>query len=262
MKMSVSNIAWDKSNDEFMLHYLADNNIQGLEVAPTRLIESYPYDNLDIAIQTKDYIKKKFNLSISSIQSIWYGRKENIFRDENEYNILLNYTKKAIKFAEAVECPNIVFGCPRNRNIEDYNKLGIASRFFKEIGDYAKDRNTIIALEPNPVIYNTNFINTTLEAFEFVKMVNSDGVMVNVDLGTILYNNENLSDIFAEIEFINHIHISEPNLLQIEKRDIHMELSKILKKTDYNKYISLEMKNYNDIKILTNSIKYVNEVIV
>ena len=41
--------------------------------------------------------------------------------------------------------------------------------FFNILGDYAKLKNTVIALEANPDIYGTNFINTTKEAFSFVK---------------------------------------------------------------------------------------------
>lgn len=260
MKMSVSNIAWDKSNDEFMYKYLADNRFDGLEIAPTRLIEDSPYDNIDDTILITDNLKNKFGLDISSMQSIWFGRSEKIFEDINERKDMINYTKKAINYAEAIRCPNLVFGCPRNRNIDDINKLDIAINFFSEIGDYAYKHNTKIALEPNPVIYNTNFLNTTEEAFNFVKKVNSKGLLVNLDLGTIIWNKEDLNKIFQNIYLINHIHISEPNLLKIEKRNIHKKLKSLIIETNYDKYISIEMKNYGNINLLIDTINYVIEV--
>lgn len=260
MKVSISNIAWDKSKDEVMYDYLVHNSIDGLEIAPTRFIENNPYDNIEIAIQITESLKNKYNLSISSMQSIWFGRNENIFRDPNEFKELLNYTKKAVNFAAAINCPNLVFGCPKNRYLDDVSKYDIAIDFFREIGEYAYERNTTIALEPNPIIYNTNFINTTNEAFDFIKKVQSKGLLVNLDLGTIIWNNENLLEIFNNICYVNHIHISEPNLLKIEKRDLHNTIRKLLIDKKYDKYISIEMKNYDDIKVIEETIQYINEV--
>ena len=260
MKLSISNIAWSKDYDIMMYELLNGKNISGIEIAPTRIFEQVPYEKIDEAKNFAISIEDKYNLIISSMQSIWYGRSEKIFNSERERKILSGYTKKAIDFANAINCKNIVFGCPKNRNINNNEDIQIAREFFYELGEYAKEKNTILSLEPNPVLYNTNFINYTSEAFDFVRLVNSDGFKVNVDLGTIIYNKEDLNCISENIDLINHIHISEPNLVFIQERKLHNQLAKILKDNNYNKFVSIEMGNCNDIEIVKDTIEYVEGV--
>lgn len=257
MKLSISNIAWDKTRDEEMYQYLLDIGYEGVEIAPTRLVSNNPYDNIDESVEMVKYIKERYMLNISSMQSIWFGMLESIFGTKEDREKLIAYTEKAVRYAEAIGCRNLVFGSPKNRNMDDKSKDRTGFEFFSIIGDIAKKHNVIIALEPNPVIYNTNYINTTNEAIKLVKEINSDGLKVNLDMGTVIYNNENLDDIIKDIDVIHHIHISEPYLAQIEKRGIHKQLKEILTNNEYDRYVSIEMKNLGNIKIVKETVDYV-----
>lgn len=262
MKLSISNIAWDKTNDEEMYEYLSSSKFDGLEIAPTRIIEENPYFNIDKIKQFAQMLNKQYNLKISSMQSIWYGKKENIFKNEKEREELINYTKKAIDFASAINCKNLVFGCPKNRIIGDVQKdYNVALDFFNKIGNYANSKGVIFAIEPNPVIYNTNFITTTPEAIELVKKLNNPGIKINLDIGTMIENNEDINILKDNISLINHIHISEPNLEFIKKRKLHNDLIELLKENDYKGYISIEMKNQNNIEQVKNIIDYVITIV-
>lgn len=256
MKISVSNIGWDKQYDEEMYKYIAISKLNGIEIAPTRIIEDRPYEKNEQAIKFADNIKKKYNLEISSMQSIWYGKQGNIFDEENA-KMFIEYTKKAIDFASDIKCGNLVFGCPKNRNVPDGKNTNDILYFFKELGNYAEKNKTIIAIEPNPAIYGTNFLNTTKEAIEFVKKVDSKGIKINVDFGTIVENKETLEIIQNNIDMINHIHISEPNLEVVKKRSEHKELANILRNFEYQNYISIEMKNTGNLNDIKTIIEYV-----
>ena len=59
---------------------------------------------------------------------------------------------------------------------------------------------------------------------------------------------------------INHVHISEPNLKVIEKRNLHREVIEILSKEGYNRYISIEMQKLDDLTLLYDIMSYVKEV--
>ncbi len=259
MKLSVSNIAWNQEQDEEILSFMFENKIDGLEIAPTRIIPKNPYDNIKKAIQIVYDIKKKYNLKISSMQSILYGINENIFNSKIDREVVTNYIKKSVDFASAINCNNIVFGCPKNRNLNDSSDLDIAIDFFKNISEYAEANNTCIAIEPNPSIYGTNFLNFTYEAIEFCKKINNKALKINLDFGTIIHNNENINIIYENIDLINHIHISEPYLNKIEKRKIHLDIIKNIKNI-YRNYISIEMKNTNNINDIKNAILYLKEV--
>jgi sugar phosphate isomerase/epimerase len=86
------------------------------------------------------------------------------------------------------------------------------------------EKGTVIGMEANPPIYNTNYINDTLSALELIKEVNSEGFKLNLDIGTMIENKEPVDELVGNVNMINHVHISEPNLKPIEKMTLHREL--------------------------------------
>lgn len=261
MKLSISNIAWSAEHDTEMYQYLHEVGFQGLEIAPTRIFPENPYDKLSEAKDWAYQLKEEYSLEIPSMQSIWYGHQEKIFGSKDERKVLIDYTKKAVDFAEVIGCKNLVFGNPRNRDTDDIlGNYSIAIDFFREIGDYAVEHSTTIAIEANPPIYNTRFINRTEQAVELAYKCESAGIKVNVDLGTIINNEEDINYLKQIPEFINHVHISEPGLLPIEKRELHDELFSILIRAGYDKYVSIEMGNKVDLEGVKNIVNYVNHM--
>lgn len=260
MNLSISNIAWANEDDNQIYAFLKEQGFSGIEIAPTRIFQEAPYNDLEKARNFAITIKQNYGLIISSMQSIWYGKSEKIFSSKEERQVLVDYTKKATDFANIIDCRNLVFGCPKNRVSENENDMNIAISFFRELGEYAKLKNTVLSIEPNPTIYNTNFINYTSQAFEIVKAVKSDGFKVNIDLGTIIYNKEDLKIIEDNIELVNHVHISEPNLALIEKREFHCELANILRQANYEKFVSIEMGKCENLDEVKETIKYIKEV--
>lgn len=260
MKLAVSNIAWTKEYDEQMYGFLKEEHIDGLEIAPTRIFPEAPYEQLADAEGYAGQLYEKFGLVIPSMQSIWFGRNENIFSSLEERQILLAYTKRAIDFAQAVGCGNLVFGCPRNRAYAQGCDTAVAVSFFEELGEYALSKNTVLAMEANPPIYNTNYCNTTTEALELVKTVGSKGFLINLDLGTMIQNGEDMHVVDAARDYLNHIHISEPGLALPKKRKLHTELARYLKETAYDKYVSLETKTQDDIACVKETMHYLQDV--
>lgn len=259
-KMSISNIAWYKSLDEQVYKLMKENGFSGLEIAPTRIFQEMPYDRLTEAAIWANELKRKYGFIISSMQSIWFGRQEKIFGTEEERNVLVNYTKKAINFAVAINCKNLVFGCPRNRSVPDGGDKAIGIRFFKEVGDYAYSKGTVIGIEANPQIYNTNYINETFKAFELIEQVNSRGFLLNLDLGTMLQNEEPIDELKGKVKYINHVHISEPGLRSIKKRTQHKQLKELLDTEGYQGFVSIEMGENRDISVIENKLEYVRGV--
>ena len=259
MKVTISNIAWQPENDAEMYAFLKEKKCSGIEIAPTRIFPENPYSDLNRVANFREELQSDYGLQVVSMQSICFGRNEAIFSSEDERNSLLEYIKQSIDFASVLGCNNLVFGSPKNRNINP-NQGEIALAYFSEIGKYAAEKNTIFAFEPNPVIYGTNFINTTNQAVDFVKECNVDGLKVNFDLGTVIYNEENLSVLEDNLKWINHIHISEPYLEEIQKRSLHQELASILRKGKYANYISIEMKGGSELEKIKDIIQYTQDV--
>jgi sugar phosphate isomerase/epimerase len=260
MKLSISNIAWTAEQDEAVYSYMKQYGFTGLEIAPTRIFPSRPYEHLQEAKKWASDLKKQYGLEISSMQSIWYGRQENIFGSKEERQALWDYTTKAIDFAEAIGCGNLVFGCPKNRNLSEGANPGIAINFFRELGDYAFAHHTVIGMEANPPIYQTNYINTTEAALALIEQVDTIGFRLNLDLGTMIYNQESVSLLKGHVKRINHVHISEPGLKLIEERPVHQALKNILRSENYQGYLSVEMGRREQLQELEHAMKYVREV--
>lgn len=260
MRLAISNIAWESESDEKIYKCMKTFGFIGLEIAPTRIFSVNPYDCLEEAKRWKKGILEQYGFCVPSMQSIWFGRQEKIFGNQEERSALTEYTKKAIDFAAIIDCGNLVFGCPKNRNVPAGRNSDDAILFFKELADYAQIKGTVIGMEANPPIYNTNYINDTQSALELIDKVGSDGFKLNLDVGTMIQNNETVEGLKGRISMINHVHISEPNLRPIEKREIHQKLADLLRQEKYQGFVSIEMGKVEDTVIIEEAMKYVQEV--
>lgn len=260
MKLSISNIGWDTAHDNEIYGLMQKYQFSGLEIAPTRIFEQQPYSCLEDAKEWSKSILQRYGLAVSSMQSIWYGRQESIFGTEQEVSELVDYTKKAIDFAKAIKCGNLVFGCPRNRNVPEGVDSQVAISFFKEIGGYAAKQGTVIGMEANPPIYNTNYVNDTVSALELIEQVDSQGFKLNLDVGTMICNDEDVKCLKGRVDVINHVHISEPGLKPIENRQLHKELRKVLSEENYSGYVSIEMGKGCSVEEIEEKMIYLRDV--
>ena len=262
MKLAISNIAWQTQNDQTVYHWMRQNGYTGLEIAPTRVFPEAPYDKLKQAQQWSKKLWDSYGFVIPSMQSIWYGRQEKLFGSPEERVVLLEYTKKAIQFASIIGCRNLVFGCPRNRQRPVGASEEIVLSFFHSLGEYALQYGTIIGLEANPPMYQTNYINDTASALELIKKVDSKGFLLNLDVGTMIASAESISLLEGQVSFINHVHISEPGLKPIMLRKLHLQLAEFLRQGGYRGYVSIEMGRVDDISIVNKTIQKVKKIFV
>ena len=260
MKLSISNIGWTSSDDEEMYEYISKLGFAGIEIAPTRIFPKNPYSNLKIARDWANTLQKRYHLVIPSIQSIWYGRTEKIFDSESGRKALSDYTKHAIDFAEAIGCHNLVFGCPKNRVLTDKSDWLIGVEFFRNLAVYAAEHNTVIGMEANPDIYGTNYINTNYEALDLIAEVDMPCFKLNLDLGSMIQNQESPAILRGQVKNISHVHVSEPFLNPIEERELHKKVVDILSEENYQGYVSIEMGKSEDLSVLRKVMDYVKEV--
>ena len=248
MKLSISNIAWKKEENTKISSLLKDFNIKYIDIAPLLVVDT-------LEKYTQKEIKNCFdcfyrnNIKALGMQSIFYEIKDiKIFLNNNSV-LFLNYFKKVVKFAKLMKIQRIVFGCPSQRHIFPETKNRDVFLFFKEITKICKKNKIYLCLEPNAKEYGSNFINTTRDAFEYVKRLDSKYAKINLDTSSAILNNNNPSLMFHTFKsHIGHIHLSKPMLKPIDSKFMdHKDFSGILKKEKYNLGISIEMltEKYN-----------------
>lgn len=257
MKLAISNIAWDLPNDKKAYKLMKKLGFTGLEIAPTRIISDAPYNHISEIKEWYKNVHNEYGFIVPSMQSIWFGREERIFGSTEEREKLIKYTKKAIAFAEAINCKNLVFGCPKNRSVSGDVDIELAISFFRELGDYAYKNNTAIGMEPITRMYNTNYINTIQDAIDLINKVNSKGFLLNLDLGNMIENEETFEVLRKADKLINHVHISEPALGLIKERHMHTQFRNFLESICYEKYVSIEMKKDVGLKGVEDTMEYV-----
>ena len=194
------------------------------------------------------------------MQSIWYGQTGNILLTRRERRATcLDYTAEAFQFAHSLNCPSLVFGCPKNRMRALGDSDAAAEAFFMQAGNLAARYGVRLAIEADPPTYNLTHLNGTAEAFSLVKRLDNPGLAVNLDLSTMLAQGEKLQNFVDDLKYVSHVHISEPGLAPIQKRPEHKELALLLGAVGYRGFVSVEMAR-TDLDTVKRTLDYVAEV--
>lgn len=238
MDLCISSLAWNLENRYKIYSFLNERKIKYIEIVPNKISKFGLFDNY------KNYIKLKnewenFNIKAVSMQSLHFGLNDcSLFNSDEERNNLFKYTIKAMEVANILGIEHLVFGSPKLRIIRDnmpYNDaINIAKDFFYKISEEASKYNIVVGIEPNSKKYNTNFLTNTTDTYNFVKEINLSNIAINLDLSTIILENENLEDSIDIVNSLNkpfHSHISIPFL-----------------KNNYDDYIDLLDKYINKLK--------------
>lgn len=265
MKLAISNIAWTIENDTKVFDWMKTYGFKGLEIAPTRTFKK-GYDADESEKETFQHILESYGVELCSMQSLLFGYRDPIFSNGDLREMVSRELVKGMDFAHSFGINSLVFGSPSIRNVNNDIEKQTAVDFFGRMANEAGKRGLSFNLEPNPVIYNTNFINRTKEALDFVKAINLPGLGINLDMGTVIYNEEQLEDIITEenIPWIRHVHISEPNLVPInpDYQDLHHQLFRLLAKFGYERYVSIEMKLNQDVRDIESILRYIRDVAI
>lgn len=263
MRISISNIAWDKKDDEKVYRILQENNIRGLDIAPARIFEN-PFDISLYEGQVFINTLKTFNLTPVGMQSLLFGTNGLVlFEDEYIRRQTIEHLKRMMDYAQKIGVTRLVFGSPKNRLVRGLSEKEIDElcyQVFNELGDYAVAKGLFFCIEPNPINYGADFVTNTMDGIQLVKKINNPGFRLHLDLGTMMMNNENIEEVVeAGIDVTEHVHLSHPNLEQvIGYEEIHKRLYQALEDNNYKGTIAIEMKNSGE----ANNIKKVEETII
>ena len=265
MRVSISNIAWDKSDDENISFILKKHNIDAIDIAPGKYFADFSTTtNNDISIVRNWWAER--GIEIIGMQSLLYGTKGlNIFDTPIVQQHMLNHLSDVCRIGNVLNAQRLVFGSPRNRDrsgLADGKAFDIAINFFKRLASIAQQHCVLICLEPNPECYGANFMTTTEETAEIVCGVNNPALKMQFDTGAIFMNGESPYDICSKFShLIGHVHLSDPQLVPLgSSLHKHEESAAALKKYLPEVPVTIEMltNSVEDvISTLESSIKFI-----
>jgi sugar phosphate isomerase/epimerase len=240
MNIGLSNLAFD-SIDDYVLKYLSNNNINYIELVYTK------HRSWDEPIDDLNLIKElfiKYNLSVYSIQSIFYGTNINSFTQINEIKIHLI---KIFKICKILGIKKIIFGSPVFRKSFEWEKNNIIN-IFDFIEHSLNNSDIKFLIEPNSKIYGTEYFYSPHEIFDFIKSNGYKNISSMIDThNLILEGYDPICVYLNNKENIDHIHISEKELTNIKDIEFHNKFSKILNENNYNNLIIYEILRNNNI---------------
>ena len=222
MRLSISNIAWDPSEDEAIATSLRRLGINAIDIAPSK----YFLDQAAVSSQQISAVRATWSqrgFDIVGMQSLLFGLPcLNIFGPAEHRSALLQHLTHTCRIAAGLGAQRLVFGSPKNRDssgLEPSHAAALALHFFTSLGDIALNEGVTICLEANPPSYGCNFITTTDDAIAIIKEINHPAIKLQLDTGTVLINGEDhmqlLSTLSKHPRLLGHIHISEPKLIPL-----------------------------------------------
>lgn len=248
-RICVSNIAWPKSDHLEGLRLLSELDVGSVEIAPGQVFSGWD----DLAGPAKQLRRdaESMGLSIPAMQGWLFGVEgASLFESAGSRDALATHMTKVAKLAGLLGAGACVYGAPRTRDPGDLPAAAardIAIEFFRKIGPVFAAENSAIMFEANAARYGCKFITTTAEAIEFVDAVNSPGVKLQIDLGTIVLGNEPTTVFRPAVPRAGHVHISEMDLAPIGTTGLdHPAFGRALKEAGWRGIISIEMRAVTD----------------
>ena len=259
--LAVSNIAWSYRNRLDAYAILRDHGFGGLEIAPGLLFaeEATPFAPSSAGVSARLAELEKAGLRLVSMQSLLFGVEgAEVFGPPASVDRLKAGLTQAILLAGRLGIPNLVFGSPRQRvvppgwNLDD--QIERMRAVFHPLGDLAAANGTVIAMEPNPAEYGTNFMTDIPSTLDMVKAIAHPAVTLNFDLGALHMTNalDKIDTyIAASAPHLSHVHISAPFLgpapTSVEEAAVVFES---LAGIGYAGAISIEMKAVIDDELV------------
>ena len=266
MRLSISNIAWDSPLDAHVAELLLQLGVTTIDVAPGKYFPD-PIQASEKDIETVRQWWADRGITIYGMQSLLFGTTGlNVFGNADSQNAMLKHLKAVCRIAEGLGVKRLVFGSPRNRDrtgLTDEQAQCLALEFFNRLGAIATNHGVVIAIEPNPTCYGTNWITTTEDAFKFVTMLGNPGIAMQLDTGTVLINEEASSVVHKVSGAVGHVHISEPKLVPVGDNPLmHAPLVKPIQTLGVD-VLTIEMVTQgatNTLKTIERSIKSIQTI--
>ncbi|NOT15852.1 MAG: sugar phosphate isomerase/epimerase [Methylotenera sp.] len=246
MRLAISNIAWDVSEDVEVASLLKRYGVDAIDIAPGKYFPN-PAQAADEDIAQVKLWWAAHGIEITGMQALLFGTQGlNVFGSPEVQGALLKHLAEICRIASKLNATRLVFGSPKNRDCSGLSKLqtqAMATSFFRQLGDIAQSNGVVICLEPNPTCYGANFMVTSDETANMVALANHPSIRMQLDTGAVTINEENINTVLKNYSsLIGHIHASEPNLLPLGDGGAnHKAIADVLQRKLPNHIVTIEM---------------------
>ena len=249
MRIAISNIAWDVSEDEGIAGLLTRYQVDAIDIAPGKYFPDLAHTTEAQMLKVKNWWQDR-GIEITGMQALLFGTTGlNVFGTMQSQEAMLDHLASVCRIGSVIGATKLVFGSPKNRDrtgLSDLETIAKAVPFFRRLGNIAQSHGVMICLEPNPVAYGSNFMTNSSETAQVVRAIAHPAIRMQFDTGALVMNQEDPIIVLKDCSsLIGHIHASEPNLLPIGGlgvgRTNHADMSAAIKQYLPNQLVSIEM---------------------
>lgn len=246
MRIAISNIAWETTEDQEVALLLRKYRIDAIDVVPGKYFHK-PKETLRTEVKMLSAWWAAQGIEITGMQSLLFGTiGMNLFGSAEIQASMLDHLNAVCRIASNLGATRLVFGSPKNRNrsgLSDDDAAEIAINFFHRLGEIACDHGIILCLEPNPPCYGCNFMTNSSETASIVSKVAHPAIRMQLDTGALTINGEDPQQVIREYaHLIGHIHVSEPELVTLgDGKTEHAKVASAVKMYLNDQIVSIEM---------------------
>lgn len=217
MRLAISNIAWDVSEDAAIAELLKRYSVDAIDIAPGKYFPEPARATDEEITRVKSWWAER-GIEITGMQALLFGTSGlNVFGAPEVQEAMLQHLTAVCRIGAGLGATRLVFGSPKNRDrngLSDEQVSEIAIPFFRRLGDIAQSYGVVICLEPNPPRYGANFMTTSAETAEVVRQVAHPAIRIQLDTGALTINSEDAETVLQySAQLIGHVHASEPDLV-------------------------------------------------
>jgi sugar phosphate isomerase/epimerase len=219
MRLAISNIAWERVDDQPMADLLIRQGIDAIDIAPGKYFPEPASATKEDIGEVKKWWSGR-GIEITGMQALLFGTTGlNVFGTVEAQAALLKHLDGVCRIGGYLGATRIVFGSPKNRDrsgLDDAQTMDIATAFFRKLAESASRHGVMICLEPNPPRYGANFMCNSDETAAVVNAVGHAAIRMQLDTGALTINGESPGTVLkAHSTLIGHIHASEPDLVPL-----------------------------------------------
>lgn len=246
MRIAMSTLAFGGRFDPAIASALSDEDINGVEIAPTAIWGTDRYPTLSEVDDVRQHWADH-GIRVPSIQSLLYGRDDLTLFGTDTWPELSDHLMQMADIASRFGAGIMVFGSPRSRIRGDLGTdaaIAIAAEFFSGLGSRLKGSGVIMTLEPNPTAYGADFMTTYGEVLAVVDAAESPSIRPQIDTGCLQLSGEDLATC-VDRRIPDHVHVSTPGLGLVPGGRIdHQAIAGRLRAGGYDRWITIEMLHH------------------
>lgn len=247
MRVAISNIAWDVSEDEQVFSLLRQHGVDAIDVAPGKYFPDPKGATPEGIAKARRWWAER-GIEITGMQALLFGTTRlNLFGSKETQIAMLDHLDAICRIGAGLAAKRLVFGSPKNRDrfaLSDEETRSMAVAFFRRLGDIASRYGVVICLEPNPPCYGANFMTNSADTAGIVSEVAHPAIRMQLDTGALTINGEDPLQVISDYSsLIGHIHASEPDLVPLgDGKTDHAKIAAILVKRLPDQIVSIEMR--------------------